>query len=349
MPGVPRQPSIEDISSSSDSGKENASPTPLVQVAGKSIPTNNQQYPDAEDPYSIDGVPKLERFIEMDHLPEVLVVFDRSNVTNRGTKRAGQPLRYKRVFPEVPARTREPREGQLHLDSSNLVAEGRRSCVHRAPLVATLHPTDASPTRVAVVAKTATSCCRSHHLLREEAKGYAAFPREFFEDSELIPADAPLKAHRPAMRPRGFPGWGVAMNPKSKPKNLAPPIVPNFYGLYVPMNSKGKVLARTHEECKDFANSDCYVPHWPNSILLMQDCGEPVEQPEGMSLAHRFVPESESPLYRACVIHRCSRLRDLSQRALLRARPAHASPRLLAWLPDPGQHARASGPAHCAS
>lgn len=348
MPGVPRQPSIEDISSSSDSGKENASPTPLVQVAGKSIPTNNQQYPDAEDPYSIDGVPKLERFIEMDHLPEVLVVFDRSNVTNRGTKRAGQPLRYKRVFPEVPARTREPREGQLHLDSSNLVAEGRRSCVHRAPLVATLHPTDASPTRVAVVAKTATSCCRSHHLLREEAKGYAAFPREFFEDSELIPADAPLKAHRPAMRPRGFPGWGVAMNPKSKPKNLAPPIVPNFYGLYVPMNSKGKVLARTHEECKDFANSDCYVPHWPRSILLMQDCGEPVEQPEGMSLAHRFVPESES-LYRACVIHRCSRLCDLSQRALLRARPAHASPRLLAWLPDPGQHARASGPAHCAS
>ncbi|TBU30410.1 hypothetical protein BD311DRAFT_754829 [Dichomitus squalens] len=90
------------------------------------------------------------------------------------------------------------------------------------------------------------------------------------------------------MRPRGaFPGWGAAMRPKSpEPAEMDPPIAPKFYGFYVPIGPNGESLVQCHSSCKDFANSDCHVPHWAKSILLMEDCGEPID-PATMPYKHR--------------------------------------------------------------
>ncbi|KAH9903249.1 hypothetical protein C8Q73DRAFT_635066 [Cubamyces lactineus] len=147
--------------------------------------------------------------------------------------------------------------GYLFLDPENEAADGRRSVVYRAPLVAALGHRDADdhkgkareeeglgalPRRVAVVAKMAKGDCRSHYLLRQEGKAYAELPPHLFGPSE---------ARR---------------------------LVPNFYGFYVPVDSKGRRLdyRARHTTCDGYLQARCTVD-WPTPILLMEDCGTPVE------------------------------------------------------------------------
>ncbi|KAH9924994.1 uncharacterized protein BXZ73DRAFT_50319 [Epithele typhae] len=170
------------------------------------------------------------------------MVYDRGNLTHCAPN--GEAVLYKRAYPEgIKIRSRDARRGCLFLDDQNKLADGRRSSVFRTPLIATLGPRDQKRKHVRVVAKVADDRCRSHHLLRQEAKAYAAFPREFYV--------------------------------RSKP--TAPPIVPKFYGYYVPINSKGESLERDHPGCNEYATSQCHVHRWPKAILLMEDCGEQID------------------------------------------------------------------------
>ncbi|KAI0819897.1 hypothetical protein BC628DRAFT_1286761, partial [Trametes gibbosa] len=154
------------------------------------------------------------------------------------------------------------RRGCLFLDPANHLATGRRSEVYRAPLVASLAPSldgDADedaratrpPRRVSVVAKLARGDCRSHHLLRQEGRAYARLPSELCAE-----ADTGERA-----------------------------VVPQFYGLYVPVDAQGRGMCGEHPDCDGYLNADCAV-EWPSPILLMEECGVPIEVAD-MSPAQR--------------------------------------------------------------
>ncbi|KAI0649763.1 hypothetical protein C8Q79DRAFT_871604, partial [Trametes meyenii] len=51
-----------------------------------------------ERPFSLDGVPTLEEFVALEHLPEELLVFDRGDVTGRRARRPESALRYMRAY-----------------------------------------------------------------------------------------------------------------------------------------------------------------------------------------------------------------------------------------------------------
>ena len=297
MPALTREIPLGDDPSSSDSGNETVTVNSGRATHARANPKGERKRKPflGDNPFSTEDLPKLEDFVAMDDLPELLMVYDKSNITNRasqGSKR--EPLLYRRAYPKILHKSTSPPRGCLFLDDANAIASGRRSAVHRAPLVATLGPTTGEGekrTRVSVAVKTANPDCRSHHLLRQEAKGYATFPREFFTPSKPVPEGAPLRpSPPPAMRPRGtFPGWAAAMRPKSpEPARVDPPIAPRFYGFYVPVTPEGKSLVRCHASCKDFANSDCPVPGWAKSLLLMEECGEPIDS-LSMPYKHRCV------------------------------------------------------------
>ncbi|KAH9848142.1 hypothetical protein C2E23DRAFT_740262 [Lenzites betulinus] len=143
------------------------------------------------------------------------------------------------------------RRGCLFLDPENHLATGRRSEVYRAPLVASLcsssSTSSAGPQRVSVVAKLARGDCRSHHLLRQEGRAYARMPA-------------------------ALQGTGDAA-------------LPQFYGLYVPVDAQGRRMCGEHPDCDGYLNADCAV-EWPSPILLMEDCGVPIEV-AGMDQAQR--------------------------------------------------------------
>ncbi|KAI0649764.1 hypothetical protein C8Q79DRAFT_901707 [Trametes meyenii] len=144
------------------------------------------------------------------------------------------------------------RRGCLFLDRENRVADGRRSAVHRAPLMATLGPRGGAPRRVAVVAKTAKADCRSHHLLRNEGKAYSTMPSALSEPPESLASSSAL------------------------PADVWAPVVPRFYGLYIPVDAEGKKLCGCHQDCDGYIHADCPVD-WATPILLMEDCGVPVD------------------------------------------------------------------------
>ncbi|KAI0366521.1 hypothetical protein BV20DRAFT_640466 [Pilatotrama ljubarskyi] len=237
-----------------------------------------------QHPFSLAGLPKLEQHIIPEHLPEELFVFDRGDITGRHPRRPETALRYVRAYPRVPgSKTRASesgvplRRGYLFLDPENRVADGRRSAVHRAPLVATLGPKSATgsapPKRVAVVAKTAKGSCRSHHLLRQEGKVYSSLP---------------LRAGPPESEP----------------------LVPRFYGLYIPVDSEGRRLGGKHPHCDGYIHADCAV-EWPTPILLMEDCGAPVPLEEMKNAERRQCWSLIDSLHQAGIAHGSAHPRNI--------------------------------------
>ena len=279
-------------------------------------------------PFSLSGVPVLEERVPHESLPDELLVYDRANATGRHTHRrrgAGRPekaLRYVRLYP-CPDRSgahvhagqsshtetgntgdrnasgssaslgRARSRGYLFLDPENEVADGRRSLVYRAPLVAALgrqradhkgkareeEEAEGHPRRVAVVAKMAKGDCRSHYLLRQEGKAYAELPPHLFGPTEVH--------HR------------ASTSARVGTEKDAQRVVPNFYGFYVPVDSKGRRLdcRARHTACDGYLQAGCAVD-WPSPILLMEDCGMPVEL-QGMKKAERSAIYLTFP-YSAC-------------------------------------------------
>ncbi|RPD61824.1 hypothetical protein L226DRAFT_612198 [Lentinus tigrinus ALCF2SS1-7] len=288
IPCCPTAIPIDDASDS-DSAKENVTTTHLPLFKSMTIPKGTTKI---ENPFSVAGIPKLEKFVNLDHLPDILVVYDKGDITNRSA--GSRPVYYKRAYPKaenvVPG---NPRRAALFLDTANCIDKGRRSSVYQAPFIATLGPKGAPRKHVLVAAKVANNTCRCHQLLRDEARGFSTFPDQFFDDTNaspwaLGPEYAPLVEHLPAMRPRYLLSWAARMNPKPTPQEMVPPIAPRFYGYYVPIESETSTrsLARSHRNCEDFQNSNCDVSHWPKSIMLMEDCGRRIN-PGTLPLRHR--------------------------------------------------------------
>ncbi|KAI0634601.1 hypothetical protein C8Q77DRAFT_1056000 [Trametes polyzona] len=140
------------------------------------------------------------------------------------------------------------KSGLLHLDRENRIADGRRADVYRARLHAPFTQYHGDTGSVAVVAKLAKGDCRSHHLLKQEGRAYAmAGPHLAAQERE--------------------------------DKDEQGPVVPRFYGLYVPVDAAGRMLYGTHPECDGYVHADCKV-EWPSPILLMEDCGVPIDTDE---------------------------------------------------------------------
>ncbi|KAI0357716.1 hypothetical protein OH77DRAFT_1398580 [Trametes cingulata] len=261
---------------------------PLAARASNTSHTHDKTL--LQQPFSLAGLPKLEEHVIPEHLPEELFVFDRGDITGRHARRPESALRYVRAYPRVPGGKSKAREaaaplrrGYLFLDPENRVAEGRRSAVHRAPLVATLGPKSATgsapPRRVAVVAKTAKGTCRSHHLLRQEGKVYASLSEPLGPTSN-----------------RGCSG--------------SDPLVPRFYGLYVPVDAEGRLLGGSHPGCDGYVHADCAVD-WPTPILLMEDCGAPVALGEMSNAERRRCWSLIDSLHEAGVAHGSAHPRNI--------------------------------------
>ncbi|KAL7284757.1 hypothetical protein ACG7TL_002064 [Trametes sanguinea] len=55
-----------------------------------------------------------------------------------------------------------------------------------------------------------------------------------------------------------------------------PAIVPKFFGFYAPLLPNGTVFTRTHEP-EDGRTCYCRVSRWPTPILLVEECGKPIQ------------------------------------------------------------------------
>lgn len=245
------------IQNAPDSVKvESRKPVAMDQVPAKGeIPL--------ESPFSVADIPKLEEFIPIEYFPDFLFVHDPHFVTSATEKTygytphansKGPPAVYKRVFPEVirTARVEKfltelnnlPSVAHLHLAQQNRFGVGNHSLVHHAPLTLpkplTAHSRNG---RVMVAAKSAFSRPSARELLQNEAKIYNWFPKHLMED------------------------W-CGYNHVSPVKDPVPvrPVVPKFYGYYVPVRVvDGKEVLC--DEIKDFRSP----------ILLMEECGQPVD------------------------------------------------------------------------
>ncbi|KAI0089572.1 hypothetical protein BDY19DRAFT_905875 [Irpex rosettiformis] len=237
---------------------------PTVRVP----PATMDELPETTDiprdsPYSIEDIPKLEEFLPIEYYPDYLHVHDPNAVTTTDAhtygyrKRDGsrtETLVYKRVFPKLPrdapessSPARTPHVAHVHLAQTHRFGVGNHSLVHHVPLTLP-EPLSAHSRngRVVVAAKTAFSYPNDRYLLQREARTYNAFPRHLSED---------------------WCGYNL-VTPIKHPVPVGP-VVPKFYGYYAPVKIEdGKEV---------ICDGDAYATNSPSPILLMEECGAPVE------------------------------------------------------------------------
>ena len=222
--------------------------------------------------FSVQDLPKLEEFIPEALFPDVLLVHDPQRLTNREPPDGDEPVKYKRIYPvlqraSAEGTTSDEKEelvAHLHLDSANQLGSGHHSHVYCAPL--TLPPPLSARSRTGqctVAAKLAQARCTAHRLLHNEADIYNAFPKHAQEEYcglNIVP---------PCFR------YPVPVGA----------IVPKFFGFYEPVTDPAR-RSGVHRGCSE--NRPCSVD-WMSPILLMEECGEPVE-PRKFTADQRYVP-----------------------------------------------------------
>jgi hypothetical protein len=215
----------------------------------------------AYDPETILGTdlpPKLEEFLPREFYPDILLVHDTDNCTSgdygsveegrsspkRYRKDTGKVRRYKRVFPTPKSEctSDKARVASIYLYATYLHGVGHHSSVYRAPFVPPEPLTTNSRSRngqVTVIAKVAFEGSGPRQQLENEAKILDTLSNEKYRHMQQE--------------------W-CGLNVIRGLLNPVPvgPVVPKFYGYYVP---DGK--------CKH----DGLSP-----ILLIEDCGVPVDQ-----------------------------------------------------------------------
>ncbi|KAI0357717.1 hypothetical protein OH77DRAFT_1398151 [Trametes cingulata] len=189
------------------------------------------------------------------------MVHDPDNTTNQRKDESGatKAVKYIRCHPtfkrddgDGEAGDSETRVAHLHLSQSNRFGEGHHSYVYRAPLTLPPPLSAHSPTgQVTVAAKLAYARCTAHNLLRNEARVYNSFPKNVQQE---------------------YCGYNIV--PQCRFPVPATAIVPKFFGYYLPVDERGNVLDNHHDKCSE--EEPCEVA-WPSPILLMEECGEPVE------------------------------------------------------------------------
>ncbi|KAI8989006.1 hypothetical protein BD414DRAFT_415253 [Trametes punicea] len=193
------------------------------------------------------------------------MVHDPDNATNQPKQEGSEtctekPIKYVRWFPKFKRDDENggaqeevgPRVAHLHLAQSNRFGTGNHSYVYRAPLTLPAPLSAHSPTgQVTVAAKLAYPRCTAHNLLRNEARVYDSFPKYVQEE---------------------YCGYNIV--PQCRFPVPATAIVPKFFGYYLPVDERGNVLDNHHDSCSE--EKPCSVK-WPSPILLMEECGKPVE------------------------------------------------------------------------
>ncbi|KAI0767599.1 hypothetical protein C8Q74DRAFT_1203803 [Fomes fomentarius] len=248
----------------SPSDATNATPGNTASDTGAESKSGERNEGAARDLYSVDGLPKLEEFIPSEYLPDVLLVHDPQNVTHSGkegnAKDKDEPIQYKRFYPfrQNADKTEDsgipPKENiaHLHLNKSNRLGSGHHSYVYRAPLTLPPPLSARSPTgQVTVAAKLAYNRCTAHGLLHNEARVYDSLPKHTQEE---------------------WCGYNVV--PQCRFPVPVGAIAPKFFGYYLPVDANGKIVEKKHTGCQE--DYPCTV-EWPSPILLMEECGTPVE------------------------------------------------------------------------
>jgi hypothetical protein len=219
-------------------------------------------------PYSVEDLPKLAEHIPFDWFPDYLHVNDPQSVTfsdkytygyrNKSYRTA--TIIYKRMYPKLPrddppldaskdtANQHQPNVAHLHLAQKNRFGVGNHSIVHHAPVTLpkplSAHSRDG---RVVVAAKSAFRAESARQLLQQEAKMYNLFPQHLSEDWCGYNFVTPIRHPVPAG-----------------------PVVPKFYGYYVPVK-----IVDGKEVMWDELDVEAESP-----LLLLEECGEPVKPDE---------------------------------------------------------------------
>ncbi|KAH9924990.1 uncharacterized protein BXZ73DRAFT_22658, partial [Epithele typhae] len=237
--------------------------------------------------YSTNGLAPLDVFIEPDHLPARLLVYDLDNITKSQPDNEHIPAQYVRVYPAPPtsadAGLTPPRVAQLYLSGSVSLGRGHHSSVYNAPLRLQREGQDGTREwcRAAVAVKTALGQCGAHAMLEHEARLYALFPRELMEDcfegTEGGPAtpsgEETVETGSPFVCPSDD---GLAAASRI---SVIPAVVPKFYGYYALMSPEtGEVVSNRHRNCN--VEGACWV-EWPTRLLLLEQCGRDISPADG--------------------------------------------------------------------
>ena len=186
----------------------------------------------------------LEEYIPQQFIPDRLIVTDPFGLAfGRGEIEGGEkhePWIYERLFPSFPRDLSPDRSAEdfvtaeLYLDPEEVVGVGNHSNVYRATLTLPKGLSARTPDgKVTVVAKTAFPHSEHRNLLHNEAKIFNSFPKHLSEEWCGYNMVSPLS-------------WPVPVGP----------VVPKFYGYYMPIGEKKDKLS---------------------PILLMEECGTPVK------------------------------------------------------------------------
>lgn len=240
------------------------------------------------------------------------------------------PVRYVRIYPKTSREqgeswsafddrdTSKPaRFAHLYLKSANNMGTGHHSYVYRAPLSLRLDPDSGECTTATVAVKVADPRCGAHLMLDKEAKAYNAFPRELMEDTPLsMPGDAAATppdamtsesieeppsasdSHDANCLGPAAPAATVPETPAGETQvdEGGPAIVPKFYGYYGALNADGSLHSERHDSTSKSRTYLCDIDDacsvaWPSRLLLVEECGRPVE-PYYLAREERCVPFS---------------------------------------------------------
>ena len=243
-----------------DEGSEHGDPTPVDGPQAEEETQDKMQVDSSpENPKQDDGQihRSLQEHIPRQFFPDRLVVTDPAGLAfgegNRhgNARQAGKrkPWVYERLYPSflrdlsADQFAEDPLTAELYLDPKETVGVGNHSFVYRATLTLPKGVSARTPDgKVTVVAKTAFPEPGHRYLLHNEAKMFGSFPRHFSEE---------------------FCGYNM-VSPLSWPVPVGP-VVPKFYGYYMPTGEHKRRLS---------------------PILLMEECGIPVD-PESLTQEQR--------------------------------------------------------------
>ncbi|OCH85291.1 hypothetical protein OBBRIDRAFT_763141 [Obba rivulosa] len=205
-------------------------------------------------PFYVDDMPKLEEFIPEEFIPDILVVYDSTPLAHK----------YKRILPAISRDSisqEHTRVAHLHTHPANAIGKGHHSYVRRGALTLPEPLYGCSRTgQVTVAVKTAELRGHARRLLRNEADMYARFPQHLQQE---------------------YCGYHL-VRPIWHPVPVGP-VVPKFYGYYVPLDDHGNAIDELY---KSFHEDEDGPVSGPSPILLIEECGKPVN-PSTFSLDER--------------------------------------------------------------
>ncbi|KAF9649172.1 hypothetical protein BDM02DRAFT_3186476 [Thelephora ganbajun] len=203
---------------------------------------------------------RLEEHIPQQFFPDQLIVtdpfglaFGEEKIPRRDGEPERKPWTYKRLYPSfshdwsTDPSPEDPVTAELYLDPDEVIGVGHHSNVYRATLTLPKGLSARTPDgKVTVVAKTAFPHSEHRSMFDHEAKIFSSFQRHLSEEWCGYNMVSPL-------------AWPVPVGP----------VVPKFYGYYVPVGKKRDSLS---------------------PILLMEECGTPVDP-------RKLTPEQKTECY----------------------------------------------------